>query len=65
MSGGKLGLPKKDAEPTPGADVRERVILALIPVASRHSLLESKAIVEIATELCEYINTGRTKDTSA
>lgn len=65
MSGGKLGLPKKDAEPTPGADVRERVILALIPVASRHSLLEPHAIVEIATHLCEYINTGRKQDTPA
>lgn len=64
MSGGKLTLPKKDAEPAPGADVRERVVLALLPVASRNSLLNPQSIVEIATQLCEYIHTGRKQDTS-
>lgn len=65
MSGGKLTLPKKDAEPVAGADLRKEVVLALIPVVAKHSLLNSQAIVDIATNLCDYINTGRKQDSPA
>jgi len=35
---------------------RERVILALVPTCSRHEMRNPKEIVDIATELCKYID---------
>ncbi len=57
----KLSLPGKAEDVT----LRKEIVLALVPVAAKHSLLNTQAIVEIASNLCEYINTGRKQDTPA
>ncbi len=66
MKAGTLTLPAKDkaaaAPIAPNPEdraTREKVILALLPVAARHDVLnQPQRVVEIATTLCEYIARG-------
>lgn len=73
MSKQKLSLPAKDApvpqtpegggaSSRPAIDLRrmtrERVVLALLPIASRAELTNTQQIVEKAKALCEYIDSG-------
>lgn len=59
----KLGLPAKPDAPEIVA-IRRDIVLAMIPVASRHALSNPHDIVEIASKLCDYVVTGRKQDTS-
>jgi hypothetical protein len=54
----KLSLPPKADTPEVIA-IRKDLILALIPVASRHALSNPQQVVDIATKLCDYVVTGR------
>lgn len=62
----KPGKGVADQPPAPPSDAeratRERVILALIPVAARVELQKPQHMVETATKLCYYINTGEQQD---
>ena len=67
LAGPDVPVQPSSAPPAPAPHIdfsrmtRERVVLAILPIASRAELTNSQQIVEKANELCEYIEHGLVK----